>query len=125
MPRHPSPMLTDGELRLMRVLWQKGEASVGDVIGGLQERRKPAYNTVLTMLRILERKGQVMHRKEGRAFVFRPLVDRGGAQHSAMKYLVSRFFDGSPDLLVLNVLEDEDTPADVLSALKKRIAEAE
>jgi BlaI family transcriptional regulator, penicillinase repressor len=124
MPRHPSPVLTDGELRLMRVLWERGEASVGGVIDGLRERRKPAHNTVLTLLRILERKGQVAHRKEGRAFVFRPIIDRGRARHSALKYLINRFFDGSPDQLVLNVLEDEDTPADVLSALKKRIAEA-
>jgi predicted transcriptional regulator len=124
MPRHPSPMLTDGELRLMRVLWEKGDASVGDVIDGLHEAEKPAYNTVLTTLRILERKGQVDHRKQGRAFVFRAVVDRKGARHSALKYLVSRFFDGAPDLLVLNVLEDEETPADVLVSLKKRIAES-
>jgi BlaI family transcriptional regulator, penicillinase repressor len=125
MPRPPSPVLTDGELRLMRVLWDKGEASVGDVVDGLHDGTKPAYNTVLTMLRILERKGQVKHRKQGRAFVFRPVVDREGARHSALKYLVNRFFDGAPDLLVLNVLEDKETPADVLASLKKRIAEAE
>jgi predicted transcriptional regulator len=118
-------VLTDGELRLMRVLWEKEEASVGEVIEGLHERRKPAYNTVLTMLRILERKQQVAHRKQGRAFVFHPIVDRGRARHSAVKHLINRFFDGSPDQLVLNILEDEETQADVLSALKKRIAEAE
>jgi predicted transcriptional regulator len=118
-------MLTEGELRLMRVLWEKGDASVGDVVDGLDEHERPAYNTVLTTLRILERKGQVAHRKQGRAFVFHAVVDRTHARHSALKYLVSRFFDGAPDLLVLNILEDEETPADVLAGLKKRIAESE
>jgi predicted transcriptional regulator len=125
MPRSPSPVLTDGELRVMRVLWERGEANVGEVVDGMHEPPKPAYNTVLTMLRILERKGQVKHRKQGRAFVFRAVVDREGARHSALKYLVNRFFDDAPDLLVLNVLADKDTPADVLASLKKRIAESE
>ncbi len=125
MPRHASRMLTDGELRLMRVLWEKGDASVGDVIDSLPEREKPAYNTVLTTLRILERKGQVEHRKEGRAFVYRALVDRSHARHSAREYLVDQFFDGAPDLLVLNVLDDQELSADVLASLKKRIAESE
>ena len=125
MPRHPSPMLTEAELRLMRVLWEKGDASVGEVVDGLDEHEKPAYNTVLTTLSILERKGQVEHRKEGRAFVFHAVVDRSHARHSALKYLVNRFFDGAADLLVLNILEDAETPAAVLTSLKKRIAESE
>ena len=125
MPRHASPMLTESELRLMRVLWEKGDASVSDVVDGLPEGERPAYNTVLTTLRILERKGQVEHRKTGRAFVYRALVDRSHARHSAREYVVNRFFDGAPDLLVLNVLEDDEISADVLASLKKRITESE
>ena len=59
--------MTDGELRLMRVLWDKGEATVGEVVEALKARPKPAYNTVLTLLRIMEKKGYVSHRKDGRA----------------------------------------------------------
>jgi BlaI family transcriptional regulator, penicillinase repressor len=123
MPRPKSSTLTDGELRLMRVLWDKGEASVGDVVDALQEP-KPAYNTVLTLFRILERKGYVKHRKDGRAFVFLPTLDRQHARKNALRTLVNRFFDGSPRLLVLNLLEDEQLSAETLEHLRKEIAEA-
>jgi predicted transcriptional regulator len=121
MPRPTSPTLTDGELRLMRVLWDKGEASVSEVSDALKEKPKPAYNTVLTLLRILERKGYVTHRKDGRAFVFLPTVDRSNARRSALKSLVDRFFEGSPRLLVLNLLEDERFSAEALDEVKQRL----
>jgi predicted transcriptional regulator len=107
----------------MRVLWDKGEATVTDVVGALKEKPKPAYNTVLTLLRILERKGYVTHRKDGRAFVFLPAVGRSDARQSALKLLVNRFFEGSPRLLVLNLLEDEHLSAEALKQLKQRIEE--
>lgn len=121
MSRPKSPTLTDGELRLMRVLWDKGEASVGDVVTALKDKPKPAYNTVLTLLRILERKGYVSHRKSGRAFVFLPTVDRSHARKNALKTLVNRFFEGSPQLLVLNLLEDEQMSSEALKEIKQRI----
>jgi predicted transcriptional regulator len=123
MPRPKSPTLTDGELRLMRVLWDKGQATVSEVVTALKEKPKPAYNTVLTLLRILERKGYVSHHKDGRAFVFLPTVDRSDARQSALKMLVNRFFEGSPRLLVLNLLEDEQLSAEALKQLKARIEE--
>src|SRR3970040_1279113 len=100
MARPKSPPLSAGELRLMRVLWDKGEANVHNIIGALAERPKPAYNTVQTMLRILESKGYVRHTKVGRAFIFSPTVDRTAAQRSALRSLVNRFFEGSPRLLM-------------------------
>ncbi len=121
MPRPKSLTLTDGELRLMRVLWDKGEASVSGVVAALSTKPRPAYNSVLTMLRILERKGYVTHRKDGRAFVFVPTVDRSHARQSALKMLVNRFFEGSPRLLVLNLLEDDDLSAEALKQLTRRI----
>lgn len=120
MPRPKSTTLTDGELRLMRVLWEKGEASVGDVVNAL-ERPKPAYNTVLTFLRILEKKGYIKHRKDGRAFIFMALVDRTDASRSALKTLMNRFFEGSPRLLVLNLLEDEQLSPEALKQVKQRL----
>ena len=124
MPRPKSPNLTDGELRLMRVLWDKGGASVGDVVEALKERPKPAYNTVLTLLRILEKKGYVTHRKDGRAFIFMPLLDKEHATRSALAALVNRFFEGSPRLLMLNLLEDEQLSPEALEQLKQRIEES-
>jgi predicted transcriptional regulator len=124
MPRPKSPTMTDGELRLMRVLWEKGQATVGEVVDALNVRPKPAYNTVLTLLRIMEKKGYVSHRKEGRAFTFLPTVDRTDASRSALRTLVDRFFEGSPRLLMLNLLEDGQLSPEALQQLKERIEEA-
>lgn len=124
MPRPKSPTMTDGELRLMRVLWEKGQATVGEVVDALNVRPKPAYNTVLTLLRIMEKKGYVSHRKEGRAFTFLPTVDRADASRSALRTLVDRFFEGSPRLLMLNLLEDGQLSPEALQQLKERIEEA-
>ena len=116
--------MTDGELRLMEVLWQRSQATVGEVVDALKTSPKPAYNTVLTLLRIMEKKGYVSHRKEGRAFVFVPRVDRADASRSALQTLVDRFFQGSPRLLMLNLLEEEQLSPEVLKQLRERIEEA-
>lgn len=121
MPRPKSPTLTDGELRLMRVLWDRGGSSVGDIVEALPRRRRPAYNTVLTMMRILETKGYATHTKVGRAFVFSPLVDRRHAQRHALTALLNRFFEGSPRLLALNLIEEEQLAESTLAELKQRV----
>jgi predicted transcriptional regulator len=123
MARSKSPTLTEAELRLMQILWEKGAATVGEVASLLPKRLSLAYNTVLTTLRILEQKGYVAHEKRGRAFVYAPLVDRDAASRRAIKHLVSRFFNGSPELLLLNILENEQLSADDLKRLRQMIGE--
>ena len=110
MARKKSPNLTEAELRLMDVLWDKGEATVSEVAEALPRDLGLAYNPVLTTMRILEEKGFLRHTKakEGRAFVYRPVVGRDEASRTAVRHLVSRFFRNSPELLVLNLLEDEE-----------------
>jgi len=105
--RKKSLTLTEAELPIMEVLWDKGVATVGEVAEGLSKDRAVAYNTVLTLMRILERKGYVQHTKDGRAFVYQPVVDRGEASRTAVRQLLNRFFNDSPELLVLNLLHDE------------------
>ena len=124
MSRPKSSSLTDGELRLMQVLWDKEECTVGEVVDAVKGRPRPAYNTVLTLLRIMERKGYVRHRKEGRAFIFRPVIDRTRATESALKTLVNRFFEGSPRLLMLNLLNETELPPEVMKQLRDRIMES-
>lgn len=124
MPRKSSPTLTEAELRLMQVLWQKRRATVAEVADVMQDDHAPAYTTVLTTLRILERKGYVRHEKEGRAFVYEPVVGENEACRSAVKEVVSRFFDNSPERLVLNLLEDKTLDAREVRRLKKLIEEA-
>src|SRR3954451_11566612 len=124
MARKRSPSLTDAEARVMAVLWERQTATVGDVVEVLKQQRQVTYSTVQTILRILETKGYVSHEKVARAFVYRPLVDEHQARRRALRHLVSRLFNGSPRLLVLNVLEDEDIDPRELKALKKLIGEA-
>jgi predicted transcriptional regulator len=76
-------------------------------------------STVQTLLRILETKGYVAHEKEGRAFVYRPLIDQTQARRRALSHLVSRLFNNSPSLLVLNVLEDERIDPREIERLRK------
>jgi len=121
MARKTSGTLTEAELPLMEVLWVRGKATVGDVVEGLPNDRPVAYNTVLTTLRILERKGYVQHTKEGRAFVYHPVVDRSEASRSAVRQVVTRFFQNSPALLMLNLLKDERIGEDELARLRKMI----
>ena len=121
MARKRSSTLTDAELRLMNVLWDKGRATVGEVADGLPRGLPLAYSTVLTTMRILEHKGYVRHTKEGRAFVYHPVVNRGQASRNAVRHILSRFFRNSPELLVLNILEDEQMDAAELDRLRKLI----
>lgn len=124
MPRRRSPALTDAELRLMQVLWERGHATVGEVVDGITARQKPAYNTVLTILRILEKKGYVTHEKDGRAHVYVPLIDRTQARRGALSHLLSRFFDNSPELLVLNLLEGGEVNPEELRRVRELLDEA-
>jgi predicted transcriptional regulator len=121
--RKKSPNLTDAELRLMDVVWQKGKATVSEVVEGLAADVPPAYSTVLTTLRILENKGYLRHTKEGRAFVYQPAIEREKARESAISHLLRRFFENSPELLMLNLLEGKKIGVKELARLRKRIAE--
>jgi BlaI family transcriptional regulator, penicillinase repressor len=124
MARKASPALTDAEARVMAVLWQLETATVGDVVAALAPERTVSYSTVQTILRILEDKGYVAHDKVARAFLYRPVVDARQARRRALRHLALRLFNGSPSLLVMNVLNDEEMDPDELQRLKKLIEEA-
>jgi predicted transcriptional regulator len=123
MARRKSPTLTEVELELMDVLWERGRATVSEIVESLPDERL-AYSSVLTMMRILEQKGYVTHEKEGRAFLYRPLVDRRQAQKSVLGYLLKRFFNNSPEMLVVNLLEHEEMGPDEVKRLKRMIEKA-
>lgn len=112
----------------MDVIWERGAATVAEVAEALPQDLGLAYNTVLTTLRILEDKGYLQHTMaaEGRrAFVYSAVVGRDEAGRNAVRYLVSRFFRNSPELLVLNLLEDENLGAAELRRIRTLIAEEE
>jgi len=108
----------------MAVLWHLETATVGDAVAALAPERTVSYSTVQTILRILEDKGYVAHDKVARAFIYRPVVDERQARRRALRHLATRLFNGSPSLLVMNVLHDEEMDPEELQRLKKLIEEA-
>ena len=119
MARSKSATLTEAELRIMNVLWDRGSATVHEVLEALPSKPTLAYNSVLTIVRILEKKAYVKHVKDKRAHVYVPQVDRRDATRSEVRHLMSRFFGNSPELLVLNILEDKSMDAEDLDRLRK------
>lgn len=109
----------------MEILWQRNSGTVADVVAALPAETDLAYSTVLTTLRILEEKGYLCHEKEGRAFVYRPVVEKTTAQRSALRHILSRFFGNRPDLLVQNLLEDEDLSEAEIRRLRQMIGDGE
>jgi BlaI family transcriptional regulator, penicillinase repressor len=107
VPPRQSETLTEAELRIMNVLWGKGSATVQQVLDSITEKPSLAYNSILTTIRVLERKGYLKHLKDGRAHVYTPLVAQKDATRSEIRHLVSRFFKNSHEQLVLNLLEDQ------------------
>jgi BlaI family penicillinase repressor len=121
MARRSSPALTEAESEVMAALWRLRSATVADTVALINKTRRASYSTVQTILRILETKGYVTHDKVARAFIYRPVVDERQARRRALRHLISRLFDGSPSLLVLNVLEDEEIEPAERARLRKLI----
>ncbi|MBV9075101.1 MAG: BlaI/MecI/CopY family transcriptional regulator [Acidobacteria bacterium] len=119
MPPRRSETLTEAELRVMNVLWEKGPASAQRVLESLPEKLNLAYNSVLTTIRVLEKKGYVQHTKDGRAHIYEPLVGRDEASRSEVRHLVSRFFSNSHELLLLNLLEEQNLDPTELKRLRE------
>ena len=121
MPRKPSETLTGSELRIMEILWQNGPATVQHILNALPGRPALAYNTVLTTIRILERKGYLDHSKDGRAHIYRPLVEREEATRSEIRHLVRRFFSNSHEDLVLNILKERNVAPQEIERLREML----
>jgi predicted transcriptional regulator len=121
MPPKKSNTLTEAELRLMRILWMRGESAVSDLVAAMPDGETLAYNSVLTTVRILEQKGYVIHRQDGRAFVYSACVAEHEASRSEVKHMLSRFFGNSRERLLLSLLGDEEISRDELERLKRAI----
>jgi predicted transcriptional regulator len=125
MPPKRSNTLTEAELRIMRILWSRGESLVSDLVAAMPKETPLAYTSVLTTVRILEQKGYVRHRQEGRAFLYSACIAEHEASRSEVSHLLLRFFDNSRERLLLTLLGDGEITQDELQRLKNAIAEAE
>jgi BlaI family penicillinase repressor len=115
-------LLTKQELQIMKIVWDRGTATVRDVCGDLSKRKTTAYTTVLTLMGILEEKGVLTHSKSGRAYIYSPVLSREQATRNQVQDLLARFFDGCPEKLIENVLEREASAAELIGAFKSLLA---
>ena len=109
----------------MKIVWHKGEVTVRDVYETLLEHRKIAYTTVMTMMRVLEKKGYVKTRRENRAYVYRPARPERQVVRSMVREFVDRVFNGSASPLLVHLVEDGNLSADEFDELQRLISEAE
>jgi predicted transcriptional regulator len=109
---------TAGELRLLQILWRIREGTIDDIVMASEEEPPPNYKTVQAWLRIMERKRQVDHKQDGRAFVFRPLISRGEVHRLSIRHLLARYFTGSRSELLMELLNDERISPEELRELE-------
>jgi predicted transcriptional regulator len=122
MPPKRSITLTPAELRLMRVLWERGESTVAEMVAATAVEAELAYTSVLTTIRILDTKGYVSHRQEGRAFLYSACIGEREAGRSEIRHVLQRFFGNSRERLLLSLLGDDDLSSEELHRLQKAIA---
>ena len=113
--------LTPHELDIMKLVWEREEATVRDVYEALRARRRIAYTSVLTMMNVLERKGHLRKRAEGRSFVYQAARPRGQVVRAMVREFVQRVFNGAAEPLLVQLLEDRRLTTTELEALARRV----
>jgi BlaI family penicillinase repressor len=122
--RPAATTLTPHELDIMKLVWEREEATVRDVYEALRARRRIAYTSVLTMMNVLERKGHLRKRAEGRSFVYQAARPRGQVVRAMVREFVQRVFNGAAEPLLVHLLEDRRLNKAELEALKRRVRKA-
>lgn len=123
--RPASVTLTPQELELMKIVWEKRRVTVRDVYETVRERRKVAYTTVMTVMRVLQRKGYVKAKREARAFVYWPARPERQVLRSMVREFVDRVFGGSAQPMLVHLIEDRKLSPEELEEIERLIREAE
>ena len=121
--RPKSPTLTEQELEIMKIVWGRGEATVRDVYETLLERRKIAYTTVMTMMKILEQKKYLRKSQDDRAYVYRPAKPKKQVIQGMVREFVDRVFNGSAEPLLVHLMEDQKLSGKDLEEISRMIRE--
>jgi predicted transcriptional regulator len=116
--------LTDQELAIMRIVWERGSATVRDVYEGLLKHRKIAYTTVMTMMGILEQKGRLTKEAAERAYVYRPAEPQSKVVGGMVKDFLQRMFDGSAQPLLVHLAENRQLRQEDLDEISKLLKTA-
>jgi BlaI family penicillinase repressor len=122
MTQEPTP--TERELEILKILWDRGEATVREVHEQISRSVPMVQNTVQSFLRTMEEKGLVRHRVEGRTFIYRPTLQREKTNQRLVSRLLQRAFDGAVDQLVQSVLSLEQATPEELARLEALVADA-
>jgi predicted transcriptional regulator len=117
--RRKTKTLTEQELEIMKVIWQRGEATVRDVVDALSEQRQIAYTTVMTMMNILEQKGHLKKRQLDRAFIYKPAHEQQQVIGSMVRDFVDRVFNGSAAPLLLHLVDDKKLTEKELTEIRE------
>ncbi len=113
--------LTDQELEIMKIIWDLDRATVRDVYETLLERRKIAYTTVMTMMKILEKKGYLKKNQEERAYIYRPSKPKNQVIQGMVHEFVNRVFNGSAEPLLMHLVEDQGLSEKELKEIERMI----
>jgi len=123
MRKQKTHRLGDLQLKIMKVLWQRGECAVSDVFTEISKERDLAYTTIATMLRKMEARSLITHRADGRTFIYRAAVDEQSITSNMSDHLLDRLFEGSLSDMVCHLLQTRDVSRDELVKIEKLIAE--
>jgi len=123
MSKERTHRLGDLQLKIMKVLWQRGECMVSDVFADISKERDLAYTTIATMLRKMEARGLISHRADGRTFIYRAAIDEHAVTSNMSDHLIDRLFEGSLTDLVCHLLETREVSRDELAKIEKVIAQ--
>jgi predicted transcriptional regulator len=118
-PKEEQP--TTGELEVLKVLWDRGPSTVRDVMDVLNETRPRAYTSVMSLLNVMTDKGLLVREPQGRAFVYRPKLERGRTLQDMVGDLLGRAFEGSTSQLVAHLLDQSQPSSDELAAIRQAI----
>jgi BlaI family transcriptional regulator, penicillinase repressor len=122
--RPKTPTLTEQELEIMKVIWERDQATVRDVYESLLERRKIAYTTVMTMMNILEQKKYLRKSAEDRAYIYRPAKPKKQVIKGMVREFVDRVFNGSAEPLLVHLIEDRKLSSKELDEITRMIGKA-
>jgi predicted transcriptional regulator len=123
--RRPSTTLTGAELEIMHVVWSKEKATVRDVYEALRERRKVAYTSVMTVMKILEQKGYLKKKQQERAYVYRPARPRAQVLGVMVRDFVDRVFQGAAKPLLVHLVEDERLSESDLTEIRRLLEKSQ
>jgi len=122
MRRRPQPKLGDLELQILNILWARGPSTVREVLESLSGEPRPAYTTVLTMMRLMHEKGYLDRRERGRAHVYSPRLREQRVKRGLLRNLIATAFRGSPEALLVHLLEDDKLSRAELDRVRQLIA---